>query len=87
MVGTNADQPNIALECESPTAEWEGTAGWFVGRDCSAPGTLRPVPDDGSSTLILTWIMPLKTRYGYYIHQVLDSGDGSNTACPEDMYC
>ena len=52
--------------------EWEGEAGWFVGRDCSDP---------------TSYIMPLLTNYGYYLYQLADGGTGATTDCPEDMFC
>jgi hypothetical protein len=78
---------NVKFDCEvaladvaddATTAAWQGDGSWFIGRDCSAPDT---------------FIMPLKTPYGYFLWQTTDNdsdgtpGLGAKTACWEDMYC
>ena len=73
-IGSAAGLLVTDFTCEDAAASYDSTAGWFIGRDCSAP---------------TTYIMPLKSIYGWYIWQVGDGGttDGATTECPEDHYC
>jgi hypothetical protein len=63
--GEKADEggteDNIKINCETVVSDaanaWDGDVNWFIGRDCSEPST---------------FIMPLKTPYGYFLWQTSD---------------